>query len=179
MHPHGEHHAGSPAPVAMAREMTRKPGAMANDETEERAPSHAVNSDRWCDACRRDTSQFIGHRVAQNGSVQCCWWCRKCESYAVDDHGSVWIPHSTVRALGAEPCLVPSIERRTRQQPFPFAPPAASVKCRRCGVPGAVEEHHWAPRWVFGDDADNWPTDMLCPVCHREWHAKMDARRSA
>ena len=41
--------------------------------------------------------------------------------------------------------------------------------CQRCGDIG-VEDHHIAPRAIFGDSADEWPTVQLCVLCHREWH---------
>lgn len=41
--------------------------------------------------------------------------------------------------------------------------------CVRCGAWG-TEEHHWAPRSLFGDEADLWPTAWLCPNCHQRWH---------
>lgn len=42
--------------------------------------------------------------------------------------------------------------------------------CERCGSTSGTEEHHWAPKHLFGGDAYNWPTAQLCPSCHREWH---------
>lgn len=44
-----------------------------------------------------------------------------------------------------------------------------TTPCARCGDRGGVEEHHWAPKHLF-EDAYEWPTSMLCPSCHREWH---------
>ena len=40
--------------------------------------------------------------------------------------------------------------------------------CEVCGKVG-TELHHWAPRAVFKDEADNWPTGWLCPEHHKEW----------
>lgn len=42
--------------------------------------------------------------------------------------------------------------------------------CARCGRDDAIEIHHWAPRQLFPDDADDWPTSPLCPDCHHRWH---------
>jgi hypothetical protein len=44
--------------------------------------------------------------------------------------------------------------------------------CEKCGAPYA-EIHHWAPRYIFGIDADKWPTSALCRSCHEEWHRKV------
>lgn len=41
--------------------------------------------------------------------------------------------------------------------------------CVVCGVRG-TENHHWAPRALFGEEADLWPTAWLCPGCHSRWH---------
>ena len=53
--------------------------------------------------------------------------------------------------------------------PKEFAP-----DCEVCGTKGA-EEHHWAPRSIFGEDADKWPKSHLCPPCHALWHSKVTA----
>ena len=41
--------------------------------------------------------------------------------------------------------------------------------CQVCGAWG-TEVHHWAPRALFGIEADHWPTAWLCRVCHKRWH---------
>lgn len=45
----------------------------------------------------------------------------------------------------------------------------------RCGYRGcdntAVEQHHYAPRAMFGDDCENWPIGPLCRIHHQTWHA--------
>ena len=41
-----------------------------------------------------------------------------------------------------------------------------------CGAEGA-ELHHWAPKEVFGQEANAWPTAFLCVACHQEWHVGM------
>lgn len=45
-----------------------------------------------------------------------------------------------------------------------------------CDQPG-VDEHHFAPRNTFGDQADLWPTAALCRSHHVEWHRHMDGYR--
>lgn len=47
--------------------------------------------------------------------------------------------------------------------------------CDVCGASGA-EMHHWAPRYLFGDDSEKWPKAMLCVPCHRKWHAMVTPR---
>lgn len=52
-----------------------------------------------------------------------------------------------------------------------YQPP--SDPCERCGTVDYLDNHHWAPRHLFGDDCNNWPTGLLCRNCHTEWHAKV------
>ena len=47
---------------------------------------------------------------------------------------------------------------------------AERVPCAKCGLIGAVQLHHWAPREAFGMAADDWPMSPLCAKCHEEWH---------
>ncbi len=47
-------------------------------------------------------------------------------------------------------------------------------QCQVCGDGGRLERHHLAPVAVFGDDeAERWPTVMVCVPCHRRWHSLM------
>lgn len=47
------------------------------------------------------------------------------------------------------------------------------VLCEHCGDGSqGVQEHHWAPRSIFGSDAYKWPTSYLCIRCHEEWHRR-------
>lgn len=50
--------------------------------------------------------------------------------------------------------------------------------CAACGTVGPREVHHWAPRHLFGDAADRWPTANLCGDCHRQWHDLVTPRMS-
>lgn len=43
------------------------------------------------------------------------------------------------------------------------------IICEVCGATGG-EYHHWAPQYLFGKDADKWPTSYLCRKCHKLWH---------
>ena len=50
--------------------------------------------------------------------------------------------------------------------------------CEVCAAQGA-EEHHWAPRFLFGSDAEKWPKAMLCIACHLKWHTLVTPRMSS
>lgn len=57
---------------------------------------------------------------------------------------------------------------------YPLLPGLApAAACEVCGVFAPLEDHHLAPRAVFGDDADRWPTVAVCAGCHAEWHRRM------
>lgn len=43
------------------------------------------------------------------------------------------------------------------------------IKCEVCGA-GEAEIHHWAPQYLFGEEAARWPVGYLCRACHRKWH---------
>jgi protein-arginine kinase activator protein McsA len=43
------------------------------------------------------------------------------------------------------------------------------IKCEVCNK-NEGEKHHWSPRHLFGDEAERWPTSMLCRSCHKRWH---------
>ncbi len=51
--------------------------------------------------------------------------------------------------------------------------PQTKGHCEKCNTFTYLEKHHWAPYKYFGDEADKWPTSMLCRGCHEEWHQKM------
>lgn len=63
---------------------------------------------------------------------------------------------------------LPVFEDRRRDRP----------PCQVCGEWG-TEIHHWAPKELFGDEADLWPTAYLCPPCHGRWHVEINKARLA
>lgn len=50
---------------------------------------------------------------------------------------------------------------------------AAPTPCERCGATSGTQKHHWAPRAIFGLEAEQWPKSWLCPPCHSRWHRTM------
>ncbi|MBO9602559.1 MAG: hypothetical protein J7496_08635 [Novosphingobium sp.] len=42
--------------------------------------------------------------------------------------------------------------------------------CEVCGSTEKIEEHHWAPFYLFGAESEKWPTSFLCQKCHVRWH---------
>jgi len=71
-------------------------------------------------------------------------------------------PGQWINQVGIDVASLPvAVDRRTQNPPC--------VVCGRFGT----ERHHWAPREVFGDEADHWPVAWLCRECHAEWHRVM------
>lgn len=45
--------------------------------------------------------------------------------------------------------------------------------CCVCGKTGPTECHHLAPRAIFKEEAEHWPTVDVCGDCHKRWHRLM------
>lgn len=52
------------------------------------------------------------------------------------------------------------------------------IKCEVCDS-NEAELHHWAPQYLFGEEADQWPVGYLCRACHRKWHDLVTPNMSA
>lgn len=101
-------------------------------------------------------------KIAVSGAETFVWICDTCHRFAPFG-GPLFIAADKVYGflnqgqLDALEVLMPeSIESR-----------CAVCKSRN------VELHHWAPKQLFGDDAERWPKDYLCIPCHNEWHKRM------
>jgi hypothetical protein len=101
----------------------------------------------------------LGLTIAGNGSYQVRPWCDECGRWAT---GSV--PQAMLRSRGIQPRDLPVVDD-------------ARGTIGRCSFRGcdreAVEDHHFAPRAIFGDTADDWPRALLCVEHHVEWHRRM------
>jgi hypothetical protein len=90
-------------------------------------------------------------QVAANGAVYLYLGCADCQAPTS--------PGEWLRQDGVDLSQIPvAVDRRTQNPPC--------VVCGRWGT----ELHHWAPRHIFGDQADHWPTAWLCKECHAYWH---------
>ena len=83
-------------------------------------------------------------------------WCFKCQRSPTPRQ-----PFVSVRSLA--PGVVDSLPQWPGEG-------SNDGPCAACGAVGPREVHHWAPRHLFGADADKWPTADLCGACHRRWH---------
>jgi len=113
---------------------------------------------RHCARCGHDTRQEISGRIVANDVEHFGWWCLECRWWTTSKTGGIWIDKQKLIETGVDLTCVPVVERM------------GQPRCARCGARGA-EEHHWAPRALFGkDQAERWPKDFLCKPCHDELH---------
>ena len=111
-----------------------------------------------CQWCKQTTVATLHVQLFINGAKNFVWRC-SCGRLAPVLKSPLFIPkqdveaHCTAEEIAALPVLMP-------------------VFYDRCAVCGArdVEDHHWAPRAIFGADAEKWPHDKLCSDCHKRWH---------
>lgn len=114
-----------------------------------------------CKHCNTTQSALLHLKVMQSGAESFVWVCVGCDRLAPFG-GDLWIAADKV------------YERLTRNQiqSLPLLMDRPTSRCAKCNSRG-VENHHWAPKAIFGDDAENWPQDYLCKPCHDLWHSKM------
>lgn len=108
-----------------------------------------------CKFCNRTGSARLVRKINSFGSSLVYWECTLCNENAM---GSAhWLPHDPIRKYGINIDEIPIVEDYRVQT------------CSVCGTLGA-QLHHWAPRYLFGDEADKWPLTYLCVPCHIRWH---------
>lgn len=119
----------------------------------------------FCKQCKASTRAKLHLRILCSGAEVFSWVCSTCEAFAPFG-GDIFIDSDKV------------FEKltKTQIQELPVMMIPSYGRCARCGNRG-TEEHHWAPKEIFGDKADSWPTDRLCLPCHIEWHEKMNIHK--
>ena len=109
----------------------------------------------YCIKCNQETSQELVKRINASGAEFYGYWCLVCKWWS---NGGTWIPKETLRQKGYD------------LENIRVAVMDSGQRCRHCGTRGS-EEHHWAPKALFGqDEAEKWPKDYLCVPCHLLWH---------
>ncbi len=117
---------------------------------------------------------FYIYRTA-NGGKCARSWCERCLTQP---------PSTAMKSFAPLDDFFPYEVVKMREYSDVATPEALGHKpCTRCGTVGPVESHHWAPRHLFGADADSWPMSDLCGPCHKRWHEvvtpKMSHQRGA
>ena len=113
---------------------------------------------RPCVHCKVAGDAQLARQITGAGATNVLWVCLTCNRATPAQSGGLYVPHVKLEALGIIPDDLPVWRDYSKD-----------TRCVACGARGA-EVHHWAPRALFGDEADSWPTDMLCPTCHERWH---------
>lgn len=110
---------------------------------------------RWVDL----PSNEFGLTIAGNGAYQIRPWCSECGRWATSS-----LPVQQLRSMGLTPedCRLVADNRGNLGRCSRFG-------CEKEGV----EDHHFAPRALFGMEADEWPRALLCVDHHNEWHRRM------
>lgn len=114
-----------------------------------------------CKHCGELVSASMWRKLNRNGSETFCRICPVCHRYAPFG-GSVWISKAEVYSR---------FDHQQRES-FPVILSGSITPCVVCGS-FDVELHHWAPKFKFKEEADNWPTDYLCTNCHTRWHKEI------
>lgn len=117
-----------------------------------------------CKNCKQQVTAQLYIKPAASGAETFSWACGNCQRLDPFNTGLFISAKKVYEAL-----TVPQI------QSLPVLVIPLVARCAKCGSRHA-ELHHWAPRAIFGDEADEWPTDYLCVPCHDRWHEKVTPR---
>jgi uncharacterized protein YlaI len=101
-------------------------------------------------------------------------WCRQCGDYEFFVCWQLVKINGPVVQMRCTVCDTAKERKHDNARDFELpecANYSTNEPCAACGTIGFLELHHWAPRHLFGNDSDNWPTSYLCPDCHQRWHA--------
>jgi len=110
-----------------------------------------------CKKCNNAGVFELVRNITNSGTSQVYWMCRFCKDNA--NGSAIYIKHEKIKAVGIE---IDDIKVINDYRSLENA-------CVVCGELGAAL-HHFAPRYLFGDRADDWPTGYLCNFHHMQWH---------
>lgn len=113
-----------------------------------------VTKSKRCERCNLDIQARLVRKIATNGVTFIYW---ECPSGHAITKTPKWLPHSEVTKY-VDISTLPVVEDYSDLE-----------KCVVCGD-RSTEWHHFAPRYLFGDAADNWPGAHLCRYHHMLWH---------
>lgn len=118
-----------------------------------------------CQQCKVNRQGVLHQHLGQNGAIHYTWRCPVCQRIGCFGP-PLFIPNEKIILHLSEEQIAA----------LPVIMPDAVNRCVRCGKREA-ELHHWAPKEIFGDDAESWPKDHLCVECHMLWHSTINAAR--
>lgn len=124
-----------------------------------------IHKEKDCIHCKAKRQARLVRTISSSGVSMVFWECETCQKNAIAP--GYFIPHEKITSCGILIETIP-VTRDYRTQ---------VDKCAVCGELG-TEYHHWAPRYVFGEDADLWPGAYLCRRHHMEWHNRITPEMS-
>ena len=113
-----------------------------------------------CVRCQRTTLAVLHVRQAVNGGRHFVWVCSECSRMNPSCDRQLFVPRRVVEQWLTQKQIdaLPVIEVHDER-----------TRCEVCGEPD-VELHHWAPKHLFGERSEQWPSCYLCKTCHKVWH---------
>ena len=117
-----------------------------------------VHANRFCQRCERRVNARLVRNITQSGVSQVYWYCTFGQ-HTISKPGTDFIPHEKIKGAGYDPDDLPVVNNYSGRE-----------LCAVCGSP-FTELNHWAPRHLFGDEAERLPKDYLCKKHHDIWHA--------
>ena len=97
----------------------------------------------------------------QSGAIAIGAYCQDCDRRATNEP---WLPKSQFTA--EQIASMPVHDNYTG---------GAVCQYKDCNATG-IEWNHYAPRALFGEDAENWPIGPLCRAHHRTWHTGLEKK---
>ena len=119
-------------------------------------PEISITKVKDCQKCGCKVNAELVRVITTSGSSQVYWNCL--QHNGAIDRPRKNIQHIKIRKHGIDIEKLPIIYDNS-----------ITVRCAVCGTIGA-ELHHWSPRYLFGDECEDWPTAFLCRDCHKTWH---------
>jgi 5-methylcytosine-specific restriction endonuclease McrA len=113
-----------------------------------------ITKKKHCERCEQVITARLVRKITTSGTSLIFWECPG--GHAISRIPK-WISHAEVKKF-FDINSIPVVEDFSQDH-----------KCAVCGKTG-TEYHHFAPRHLFGDEADKWPGVYLCRPHHTEWH---------
>ena len=105
--------------------------------------------------CRKCGSESrLVKDIKTDGSEQFWFKCLSCEANAKGP--GTWIPKRSI--INPDKVEINNDYRTDTD------------RCAVIGCNEPAQDHHWAPRHIFGAEAENWPRSYLCLKHHDLWH---------
>ena len=109
-----------------------------------------------CERCH-SVDMKVGWTRTTSGSTVFPWYCSNCGFVFAK-----YVKKEIAEKLNADPEYGELKMVKTRTQKY-MEQNGKQINCEVCGL-NEGELHHWAPQFLFGSEADMWPTSYLCRI---------------